>query len=111
MWLLDHNVPVQLRGLLVEYGLEVETVVARGWQALRNGDLVVTASGEGFRALLTRDSRFAEAARSALDQLPEFALVVIGIPQRRWRLYEVEVRRAWSIKKIDPLPGEVIQWP
>lgn len=110
MWLLDHNVPVQLRGLLVEYGLEAETVVARGWQALHNGDLVAAAKREGFRVLLTRDTRFAEAARSALDQ-SEFALVVIRIPQRRWRLYEAEFRHAWSLKKIEPVPGRVIEWP
>jgi predicted nuclease of predicted toxin-antitoxin system len=111
MWLLDHNVPVQLRGLLTDFGVEVETVVARGWQALRNGDLVGTANREGFAVILTRDTGFAEAARPALDQLPGFAVVVIRLPQRAWRLYEVEFRRAWSVKKIEPVPGKVVEWP
>ena len=74
MWLPDHNVPVQLRGLLVEYGLEAETVVARGWQALRNGDLVVTASREGFRALLVVIAILARPANRHLprDKLGQF---------------------------------------
>ena len=92
MWLLDHNVPVQLQRVLLDLGIEAETVVARGWQALRNGDLVATANREGFGVLLTRDTRFAEVARRALDQLPEFTVVVVRLPQRAWRFYEAEFR-------------------
>jgi predicted nuclease of predicted toxin-antitoxin system len=111
MWFLDHNVPVQLRGVLVELGVEADTVVARGWQELRNGDLVAAARREGFAVILTRDTGFAKAARPTLDQLPEFAVVLMRLPQRAWRLYEVEFRRVWSVKRIEPVAGKVIEWP
>jgi predicted nuclease of predicted toxin-antitoxin system len=111
MWLLDHNVPVQLRELLVEFGIEADTAFARGWQTLRNGDLVATAMRDGFRVLLTRDTKFAEAARSALKHQSDLAVIVVRLPQRRWRSYEVEFRRAWAVKRIEPIAGQVIEWP
>jgi predicted nuclease of predicted toxin-antitoxin system len=111
MWLLDHNVPVQLREVLVEFGIEADTAFGRGWQALRNGDLVATAIRAGFRVLLTRDTRFAEAARSALKPPANLAVIVVRLPQRRWRSYEVEFRHAWAVKRIEPVAGQVIEWP
>ena len=32
MWLLDHNLPIQLRILLKEFEIPVETTSARGWE-------------------------------------------------------------------------------
>lgn len=111
MWLLDHNLPVQLRLTLADLGMSSETVVSRGWAKLRNGELVSAAYQSGFRVLLTRDRGFAVAAAPVLLQFTDFALVVVRLPQRSWRLYESAFRTAWSVGRIEPLPGRVIEWP
>jgi len=43
MLLLDHNLPHQLQGVLATYGRTSETVASRGWERLRNGELVAAA--------------------------------------------------------------------
>jgi hypothetical protein len=40
MLLLDHNLPHQLKQVLAACGLESETASSRGWERLRNGELV-----------------------------------------------------------------------
>jgi len=47
--LLDHNLPHQLRDLMAAYGLETETAASRGWERLRNGDLVTAAHAAGLK--------------------------------------------------------------
>jgi len=49
MLLLDHNLPHQLRDLLAAYGLEGKTAVSRGWERLRNGELVTAAHAAWLR--------------------------------------------------------------
>jgi hypothetical protein len=63
MWLLDANMPVQLVALLKELGIEADSAVGRGWNALGNGSLVRAAVQASFTALLTRDRLFGESAR------------------------------------------------
>ena len=94
MLLLDHNLPHQLRDLLAEYGLQVETAAFRGWEQLRNGALVSAAYAAGFETIFTRDLRFAEAASKSLADLPAMALVVVRLPQRSWKLYSNAFRTA-----------------
>ena len=53
MLLLDHNLPHQLRDLLVTYVVKSETVASRGWQLLRNGELVAAAYAAGFDTIFT----------------------------------------------------------
>ena len=74
MLLLDHNLPHQLQDLLTTYGLECETAASRGWERLRNGELVAAAHAAGFDTIFTRDSKFAESAsiRSPFIRLEEF---------------------------------------
>lgn len=43
MWPLDAIMPVQLVALLGELGIEADSAVARGWNALTNGALVSAA--------------------------------------------------------------------
>jgi hypothetical protein len=54
MLLLDHNLPHQLRDLLTTFGLESETASSRGWERMRNGDLVTAAHGAGFDTIFSR---------------------------------------------------------
>ena len=111
MLLLDHNLPHQLQELLATYGLKSETVASRGWERLRNGELVAAAHSAGFETIFTRDVKFAESATKALQALPTMALVVIKLPQRRWELYAHSFRSAWNKGSIAPHPGQVVFWP
>jgi hypothetical protein len=52
---------------------------------LSNGELVSAAVGAGFTCLLTRDQLFGESAARALKTFPSFAVVVVDLPQQRWR--------------------------
>jgi alkanesulfonate monooxygenase SsuD/methylene tetrahydromethanopterin reductase-like flavin-dependent oxidoreductase (luciferase family) len=111
MLLLDHNLPHQLEGLLTTYGLKAETAASRGWERLRNGELVAAAHAAGFDTIFTRDRRFAESASKSLKALPTMALVVIKLPQRSWKLYADAFRRAWAQTPVLPRPGQVVLWP
>lgn len=115
MLLLDHNLPHQLRDLLISFGLEAESTKYRGWQTLRNGDLVSAAYTSGFRAIITRDRKFAESAARALSRFPEMAIemaiVIVTLDQRSWRMYGESFRSAWAIAPIVAVPGKVIVWP
>ena len=83
MWLLDANMDVHLATLLTELGVSCETAGRCGWKTLPNGDLVAAAMASGYRCLLTRDRLFGESAPRALNAFPEFAVVVVNLPQQR----------------------------
>jgi hypothetical protein len=51
MWLLEVNMPRQLKGLLAELGIPSDTANARGWGTLVNGDLLAAAAASGFNPL------------------------------------------------------------
>ena len=111
MWLLDANVDVHLAPILKRWGIACDTVAHRGWRALSNGELVATAFGEGFRCLLTRDQLFGESASQALKAFPQFAVVVITLPQGRWTEYCERFLEAWVASPIQPVPGRLVYWP
>jgi hypothetical protein len=111
MWLLDANMDVHLLVLLQEFGQKTEATTKRGWGALNNGDLVSAAVKEGFTCLLTQDRLFAEAASRALKAHPNFAVVVVHLPQRPWPQYQESFKAAWLKSPISPTPGKVIHWP
>jgi hypothetical protein len=111
MWLLDANVDVHLAPMLNQRGIPCDTVARRGWKVLSNGELVATAFAEGFRCLLTRDQLFGESASQALKSFPEFAVVVITLPQQRWTEYCRRFLEAWTASPILPTPGRLVHWP
>jgi predicted nuclease of predicted toxin-antitoxin system len=111
MWLLDANMDVHLAETLKRLGLECDTAANRGWKALSNGDLVATAAAAGFTCLLTRDQLFGESAARALKSFPEFAVVVVDLPQQRWEFYQRRFAATWQSGPIDPIPGSLIHWP
>jgi Domain of unknown function (DUF5615) len=111
MWLLDANVDVHLAGIFRERGIACDFAARRGWKALSNGELVAAAFGEGFRCLLTRDRLFGESASRALKSFPDFAVVVITLPQRRWPEYRERFLEAWAASPIQPVPGSLVLWP
>lgn len=111
MWLLDANVDVHLVAVFGQLGIPCDTATNRGWKALSNGELVATAFTEGFRCLLTRDQLFGESASRALKAFPEFAVVVITLPQQRWQQYLERFLETWAAAHIQPVPGQLIHWP
>jgi predicted nuclease of predicted toxin-antitoxin system len=111
MLLLDHNLPHQLRDVLDAYGVKGDTAAARGWERLRNGDLVTAAHAAGFDVIFTRDAKFAESASESLKAIPNMAPVVIRLPQRSWKLYADAFRSAWTSAPVIPQPGQVVFWP
>jgi hypothetical protein len=111
MWLLDANVDVHLAPILEKRGIPCGTVARRGWRALSNGELVLTACAQGFRCLLTRDQLSGESASHVLESLPQFAVVVITLPQQRWAQYCECFLEAWAASPIQPVPGRLVYWP
>jgi predicted nuclease of predicted toxin-antitoxin system len=111
MLLLDHNLPHPLRDLLASLGMEAETAAHRGWERLRNGDLVSAASQAGFKAILTRDVKFSQSASTSLLKFPEMSILVIRLPQRSSKLYLSAFRTAWENAPYAAEAGKVIFWP
>ncbi|TMA39844.1 MAG: hypothetical protein E6J79_01990 [Deltaproteobacteria bacterium] len=96
MWLLDVNLPTGLLALLRSYSITCDTTANRGWRDLTNGLLAETAFAAGFHVILTRDRLFGESASRALRGLPEFAVVVVTLPQARAATYLSEFRATRS---------------
>ena len=111
MWLLDANMDVHLVQTLDELGVSSDTAANRGWKALSNGELVSEAVAAGFVCLLTRDQLFGESAARALKAFSGFAVVVVDLPQQRWRAYQERFIAARASRAIEPVAGVLIHWP
>ena len=111
MWLLDANMDVNLVSVLTDFRIACDTAGKRGWKALSNGDLVSAAVDADFRCLLTRDRLFGESASRALKLFPQFAVVVVNVPQRPWPQYREQFLALWGERPIQPVAGQLIQWP
>jgi hypothetical protein len=111
MWLLDANMDVHLLAVLTEFGIPCDTAGNRGWKALSNGELVTAAVKAGFQCMLTRDRLFGESASRALKSFPQFAVVVVDIPQQRWQQYRERFVEMWAERPIEPVAGQLIHWP
>jgi hypothetical protein len=111
MWLLDANMDVHLVSVLKDFGIVSDTAGKRGWKSLSNGDLVTAAIHAGFLCLLTRDQLFGESASHALKFFPQFAVVVVDIPQQPWNRYRDRFAVLWTEGPITPVAGQLIHWP
>lgn len=74
--LFDQSTPVPLRQFLKEHA--VETAWQRGWDTLKNGNLLQAAEEAGFDVLVTPDKnmRFQQNLKNY-----NIAIVVLGNPQ------------------------------
>ena len=104
MWLLDANMDVHLVSVLKDFGVACDTAANRGWKSLKNGDLVAAAVADGFLCLLTRDQLFGESASRALKAFPEFAVVVVDVPQQPWNQYRERFIALGRRNRSRPLP-------
>jgi hypothetical protein len=80
---------VHLVSVLTGFNISCDTAGKRGWKALSNGDL------------LTRDQLFGESASRALKQFPQFAVVVVNVPQRPWAQYREQFLALWKDHPIE----------
>ena len=111
MWLLDVNMPRQLKALLADLGIPADTANARGWGTLVNGDLLEAAAAAGFKCLLTRDRLFGQSASRHLKRYPSFSIVLVLLPQVRAPQFVASFKAAWERTPITPTPGQVQSWP
>jgi hypothetical protein len=74
--LFDQGTPVPLRTFLA--GHTVETAGQRGWDKLKNGELLEAAEEAGFEVLVTPDKNIRYQQNLTLRRI---ALVVLGNPQ------------------------------
>jgi hypothetical protein len=102
---------VHLVSVLTGFKIPCETAGERGWKALSNGDLVSAAVDAGFHCLITRDRLFGESASRALKRFPGFAVVVVNVPQRPWPQYREQFLALWREHPIEPVDGQLIEWP
>jgi len=75
--LFDQGTPVPIRKFLK--GHIVETAAQRGWDTLKNGELLRKAEEAGFNVLLTPDKNIRYQQNLAIRTT---AIVVLGNPQR-----------------------------
>jgi predicted nuclease of predicted toxin-antitoxin system len=111
MWLLDKNVPVQLRSLLSEFGIEPATADSKGWGHLTNGKLVAAAYGDGISCILTHDRQFSQSASRALREHRGICIVLLSLPQLRAAAFLDSFREAWLVDSIQEAPGHTVTWP
>lgn len=111
MWLLDHNLPIQLLGCLQNLNVSCDSTVNRGWQELENGKLVSKAVEAGFTCILTKDRLFSQSAANALSEYTDMAIVLIKLAQCRGFQYVENFKDAWNVDPITPQKGRSIDWP
>ena len=111
MWLLDHNLPQQLVPLLKAQGIDCESTSNRGWEKLKNGELLSMAAANNFVCILTKDALFAESASKAIKIFPTMSIVLITIPQKKFKEYVQEFSTLWKKSPIVPAYGKMIHWP
>lgn len=111
MWLLDNNVPRKVHEFLKSQGTPNETARFRGWENLRNGELVEAASDAGFTCILTQDIDFQASAAKNLARFPAMALVLVRIRQQKGRRFMEQFQDAWKNDPIRPTAGKLTEWP
>jgi len=84
--IFDEGTPLPIRLFLV--GHTVETAAQRGWDKLKNGELLEAAEETGFEVLVTPDKNIRYQQNLVLRRI---ALVVLGNPQ--WPVLRRHVER------------------
>jgi hypothetical protein len=99
--LLDQSTPVGIRTFLQEH--RVQTCAQRGWDTLKNGDLLEAAEKAGFQVFLTPDKNVRHQQNLAIRTI---AIVVVGTPQ--WPLLRQYVERV--VEAVNAaLPGSYVE--
>jgi hypothetical protein len=111
MWPLDHNLPHIFYAVLKDRKLECQSANYAGFDALTNGSLTSAAVSAGFTAILTRDVNFPVDAKEALDQYPDFCVVIVRFKQHPPATLRQRFENSLdTLGKIAPVAG-VCYWP
>jgi hypothetical protein len=84
--LLDQGTPVPIRRFLPEH--KVETTVQRGWDTLKNGELLKAAQDAGFEVLVTPDKNIRYQ-----QNLKAFAIAIVVLGNPQWPVLRRHVDR------------------
>jgi hypothetical protein len=90
--LFDQGTPVPIRPFLKEH--TVQTTAQRGWDKLKNGELLKAAEDAGFDVLVTPDKNIRYQQNLKVRTI---ALVVLGNPQ--WPILRLHVERVVAAVK------------
>ena len=103
--LFDQATPVPIRNSLV--GHDVRTAAQRGWDKLKNGELLTAAEAAGFDVLLTTDKNMLYQQNLANRKI---AVVVLGLQQ--WPRLRPHVQRiVEAVNKAVPGSYTEIDFP
>lgn len=108
-WLIDESLNPKLYQILSKRNIDAESVVYRGWDEKKNGELMKLAYPEGFRVMITADTNWHQHSGFLSPKYFDFCVIIIENPSRRDFLewFEEEFDRS----PIRPIPGKVITWP
>src|SRR5271155_4082254 len=84
--LFDQGTPVPIRAFLTEH--TVQTTAQRGWDKLKNGELLKAAEDAGFDVFVTPDKNIRYQQNLKIHAM---AIVVLGTPQ--WPVLRQHVER------------------
>ncbi len=99
--LFDQGTPVPIRKFLT--GHVVQTTAQRGWDELKNGELLKAAEAAGFEVFLTPDKNIRFQQNLAMRGI---AVVVLGNPQ--WPVLRPHVDRVVAAVKA-ARPGTYVE--
>jgi len=99
--LFDQGTPVPIRRFLT--GHKVETTVQRGWDTLKNGDLLRAAQDAGFEVLVTPDKNIRYQ-----QNLKAFAIAIVVLGNPQWPALRKHVDRVVAAV-ASAKPGECIE--
>jgi hypothetical protein len=99
--LFDQGTPVPIRKFLK--GHVVQTTAQRGWEELKNGELLKAAEEAGFEVFLTPDKNIRYQQNLAIRTI---AIVVLGNPQ--WPALRQHVDRVVAAVN-DARPGTYVE--
>ena len=101
--LFDHGTPRPLRQHLT--GHASDTAADRGWETLRNGELIDRAEQEGYEVLITSDQKLRYQQNLAGRRLAIIVLLKNNWPRVRTRTEEIRA----AVEETQP--GEVREVP
>ena len=94
--LFDHGTPTGLRQFLS--GHSVVRASWRGWNQLRNGDLLRAAQSEGYELIITTDQNFEDQ-----QNLAEFSIAILVLIPGTWHIVRENVDSVLNaVEKIQP---------
>ncbi len=96
--LLDENLPKRLKLELGKF--EVATVVDRGWQGLKNGDLIRCMLADGFSAMLTFDKNL-----QFQQNFARYPVVVVLLNARDNQFVTLRPLMPQVIALLESMPG------